>query len=80
MARVTAKRRQNRDTVTKKWLGLRQTFCGLEYFNFPWLCHPGSPKAGNRGHPADSVKSFWDLFTGTNFLFSGIQAFSARFL
>ena len=25
---------------------------GLNDFNFPWLGHPGSPKAGNRGHPA----------------------------
>ena len=24
---------------------------GLNDFNFLWLCHPGSPKAGNRGHP-----------------------------
>ena len=26
---------------------------GLNDFNFPWICHPGSPKAGNRRHPAD---------------------------
>ena len=25
---------------------------GSNDFSFPWLCHPGSPKAGNRGHPA----------------------------
>ena len=25
---------------------------GSNDFSCPWLCHPGSPKAGNRGHPA----------------------------